>query len=896
MILLIFVLLAGQAWANEPATLTLRDFRSGFESAAAKKDATAMKESALAHPEKLRLLIDEVLSESSRTMTENRTAGAEKSFILAASAAGLARELFNDPFPARQVALCKSWGLHQHLSKIKADVFLKEAITAFDEGRFGDVSVPGRRALEIYTALGDEAGQVKTLHYLGQAERRLANYPDALSLHHQALFLATQAADRLHRGTALIDIGDVHERKKETDATIKFYAEALKVLQSPADWQEAARALRQLGDVHVATGNFEQAYSVYSQALHHAEKAKDLEHVAEFNDYIGFCHRRLGDYRMAIRYHKIALEREERIVSSDNRLRARARSLNHLGICTSKLAEEDLADGNPVQAAARYSVAIDYEKEALKLSVKAADRWRQGYILRALSLMHRERGALLKGQEAIKEFQLALGRADEALQLGIVMKEKEWQGLALHGRGLALLALGHEQDGLLAFQQALDLWVQMGDLQSAGYAHQFVAQRVHEAHGKLAEANASYDRAILAFEKIGDVESQGFTMLDKARVQALLGHQQTALSLYDQGISKLETVRTRAGFPEFRKAFMGKIYDRYEEAALFAIEHGFNDRALLYVESMKARTFLDQLAEGRVAVEKGIDPDLKARRDQLEKTIAAETDKIAEELRKPSPDDKILAAAKANVEQLSMELNRVIKQIRLQNPHYASVRYPVPVSVTELQSKVLSREEVLLEYFITSKGVYCFVVTTENFQVVKLPVNAQELRDRIVAMLENIRPGYAKGEAYDRFSAGQLYDILMKPFEKTLEGKTLIIVPDDILARFPFEALVIIKDGNRSYLIEKHAVKYIQSASVLALLRTHGGAAQASERFIGFGDPVYDYESFKRGKQEGAVGLTGREGSTTLKTRYAWLGGSLSRLEASGDEIRAIKQLFQKKK
>jgi CHAT domain-containing protein len=91
-------------------------------------------------------------------------------------------------------------------------------------------------------------------------------------------------------------------------------------------------------------------------------------------------------------------------------------------------------------------------------------------------------------------------------------------------------------------------------------------------------------------------------------------------------------------------------------------------------------------------------------------------------------------------------------------------------------------------------------------------------------------------------------------------------------------------------------VKYIQSASVLALLRTHGSAAQTKERFIGFGDPVYDYESFKIGKQEGAVSLSGREGSGISKTRYAWLGGILSRLEASGDEIRDIKQLFQEKK
>jgi CHAT domain-containing protein/tetratricopeptide (TPR) repeat protein len=870
--LLIYVLFAGQVWANEQAALTLQDFRSGFECAFAKKDSSIMKKLAMEHPEKLRLLIDDILSGFSRASAESRTMDAENACDLAAAAAGLSQELFDDPFPANQVGLYKSWTRNEHLKKLNADVFLKETRLAFDEGRYGDVLVPGGSALEIYTDLKDEAGQGKALHYLGQAQRRLTDYLEAMSLHHRALALAMQESDRLYRGMALIDLGDVHERKKERAVAIKFYTEALQVLKSPADWQEAARALRQMGDLHVVTGNFESAYEAYNQALQHAEKAKDIQLVAEFNDYIGFCHRRLGDYIMAIKYHRTAIESAEKILSTNDRLRSRARSLNHLGICTSKLAEEDAAGGNPMKAAERYREAITYEEEALGLAARVSDRWRQGYVLRALSLMHRERGGLLNGQEKTQEFQQSLRLADEALELGIGMKEKEWQGLALHDRALDLLLLDREQEGLKTFQQAIDLWEQIGDLQSAGFAHQFVARQFHEARGRLAEAEASYDRAILAFRKIGDVESQGFTMLDKARVQALRGEKENAANLYDKGISKLETVRTKAGFPEFKKAFMGKIYDRYEEAALFALGNGFNDRALLYVESMKARTFLDQLAEGRVEVEKGIDPDLKVKRDKLESAISVETDKISEELRKPSPDDKALVATSAKAEQLSMELSRVIKQIRLQNPHYAAMKYPVPVTLAELQGKVLTKEEVLLEYFITSQGVFCFIVTTDKFEVVKLAIGEVDLRKWVEELLENMKLGPAKGEGYDRVSAGQLYDILMKPFEKALGGRTIIIVPDGVLARLPFEALVIVKERNRSYLLEKYIVKYIQSASVLALLRTPGNSAQASERFIGFGDPVYDYENFKSGKKE------------------------KDRLRGSGEEVKQISRIFAKQK
>jgi CHAT domain-containing protein len=773
-----------------------------------------------------------------------------------------------------------------------ADASMQRAVTAFDEGRYGEVIAPASAALEGYAAAGQVAGQGRALHYLGQARRRLADYPEALALHRQALELGRRTADPMLQGQALIDLGDVHERQKDLKAAVGAYRDALEILGAPAHWQEAARAYRQLGDVQVATGDFQSAYDAYSQALQRAETARDFERIAEFNDYIGFCHRRLGDYPAAMAYHRRALENADLIMSADGRARAGARSLNHLGLCRAELAETDAAQGKPEAAAQGYREAIALEEQALAQAAQARDRWRQGYILRALSGMHRKRGALLQGPEAAREFQQALLRADEALSLGIAMQEKEWQGLALHDRALALALLGRAPEGLETLQRALALWEQIGDPQSAGYAHRFAARQFHEAGGRLAEAEAAYDQALRAFEKIGDVESQATTLLDKARVQALGGRTESAARLYDTGIARLEAVRVKAGFPEFRKAFMGKVYDRYEEAARFALGQGFDEQALRYVESMKARTFLDQLAEGRVELEKGIDPALKARRDDLERALAAAADTLAAEYRKPVPDPAVLDAARVDMQRLGASLDDLKKQIRLRNPLYAAVQYPQPVPLATLQTKVLLPDEVLLEYFVTCRALFCFRVTRDSFQAVKLPIGASELDERVTALLDNLRSGPARGEGYDRVAAAELYDLLLGPLEPSLAGRTLVIVPDGILALFPFEALVKAANGQRAYLFEQHAIKYAQSASVLALLRTERAAAPAGERFIGFGDPVYDYDHFKQGQPEGDAAPAGRG---LAPERYAALGGRLSRLEASGDEVRAIERLFRAK-
>lgn len=872
-----------------------QSIRPDFEKAYAQKDEAAMARLVRTHPEKVRRLIDTFLSDHSRTVVDSRMQDADRAIAQAAAAADFAEALLDDPFPKVQVEQHRSWCRDDHARKIEADTRLEAAMAAFEEGRYGDVIPPGREALDMFARIGDEAGQGLALHFLGQAARRLADYAEALTLHRRALALGRQTPDRLVEGQALIDLGDVHERRKEFAKARDAYLEAARVLHAPAFWPEVARARRQLGDVYVATGDYERAYGAYRIALEHAEKASNAAGMAEFNDYLGFCHRMLGDYPAAIAYHRAALAYAEKITPAGARLRACARTYNHLGICTAKLAAADAAAGAPERAADRYREAISHEEKALGFAADAQDRWRQGYVLRALSGMHRDRGVLLEGGAAVAELEQALRRAEEAFALGAAMQEKEWQGLAQHDRGLALALLGREQEGLAAFQEALDLWKQIGDLQSAGYAHRFVARRFHEAAGRLAEAEAAYDQALGAFERIGDVASQAFTTMDKARVAARQGRPAQAADLYEAAIARMEAVRARAGFPEFRKAFMGKVYDRYEEAAHFALSEGLHERALGYVERMKARTFLDQLAEARVDLHKGIDPALKAQRDGLEADLAAVTDQIATEYRKPSPDEKVLADADARMARLEAALDRLKKQIRMQNPLFAAVEYPVPVTVPELQAGVLAADEILIEYFVGAREVYCFVVTTEGFQVARLSVDTPRLRDKVAALVDNLNAGPARGEGYDRPAAGELYDILLKPFEKEMAGRTLVIVPDGMLALLPFEALVVRNEGRRSYLFEQHAVKYVPSATILALLRGKPEAAP-KEAFIGFGDPVYDYESYAAGRPEGDADLTGRGGlAGPLNTRYAALGGRLSRLEGSGEEVRAIERLFREK-
>jgi CHAT domain-containing protein len=82
----------------------------------------------------------------------------------------------------------------------------------------------------------------------------------------------------------------------------------------------------------------------------------------------------------------------------------------------------------------------------------------------------------------------------------------------------------------------------------------------------------------------------------------------------------------------------------------------------------------------------------------------------------------------------------------------------------------------------------------------------------------------------------------------------------------------------------------------LAILRKHYQRKGKAKRFIGFGDPVYDYENFKKGPPEKGSPESGigYEIKEIQRGKYDREGGLLDRLQGSGQEVEAIAGLFKK--
>jgi CHAT domain-containing protein len=338
------------------------------------------------------------------------------------------------------------------------------------------------------------------------------------------------------------------------------------------------------------------------------------------------------------------------------------------------------------------------------------------------------------------------------------------------------------------------------------------------------------------------------------------------------------------------------------------LNNKFYDKSFKYSESMKSRVFLDHMAEVLVRLEKGLKSELREERDKLVGKLSAITRQMQET---GGNKEKKLQQLKEEYRRVESQFDDLLIKIQLEN-------YPQPLSVRDLQTDILKKGETLLSYFISPEKAYSFIVSRENFKVTLLPINEKEINSYVERFLHSIKENNTND--MNRFGS-LLYEKLIKPLEKHLKkNRGIIIVPAGKLETIPFGSLIIEKEksGQPIFLLEKYRLKYVQSASLLSILRKYYTRESTSNCFIGFGDPVYDYEYFKQGKPEQSnmkifstestevtenspltysphsPNSPGDEIKEIHRDRYARAGGIMDRLPHSGEEIKTIARIFEK--
>lgn len=186
----------------------------------------------------------------------------------------------------------------------------------------------------------------------------------------------------------------------------------------------------------------------------------------------------------------------------------------------------------------------------------------------------------------------------------------------------------------------------------------------------------------------------------------------------------------------------------------------------------------------------------------------------------------------------------------------------------------------LLEYLIAKDKVFLFVIARDahdqaDVSVYPLLVTSKDLE----TLARKYREQLATRNALFKQTATHLYDLLLKPAQAALRGKTnLVIAPDGVLWELPFQALITEK---KSYLIEDYAISFTPSLTVAIEMakkqRLRQTATAGAPTLLAFGNPSLRKD---------------RVSNELVRTR----AGNFAQLPEAENEVHQLETLYSKQR
>lgn len=400
------------------------------------------------------------------------------------------------------------------------------------------------------------------------------------------------------------------------------------------------------------------------------------------------------------------------------------------------------------------------------------------------------------------------GRTTEANQLleRALQAAREVGSLGYQAELLIQMALlskkaGNSKLAVQQLQQANNLAEQTDGPRPAALA-KLELSKLYLANGDLVSAETVSSSGVNATRRVGDRFNLPRHLSQLANVKTARRQYAEAAAVYEEATDILNGLLLHTPSPESKASLIGVMDEVYLGHFRLAAS-ALNDwrRAFTIVEQARGRSLADLIAVRPTG--SALQP---AKLTQVEKQISAL---------------QIQLLNMPNRNQRKRVLDELVMTEWSVGPILASttqswMRIPVePITLQRLQS-ILNPDEAFLEFVLDDPVSYCLVVTRESAGLRRLG-RGSIISQRVEELLSSIRDNKDPKDV-----ARAVYAELLGPIPEISRKNSLIVVPDGVLHQLPIE-LLINSAGQR--LLETHIVTYVQSGTVLALLRRAAGTS-----------------------------------------------------------------------
>lgn len=604
-------------------------------------------------------------------------------------------------------------------------------------------------------------------------QQTAAAYRSAIAHWQTAILRLEELGDRVTATSIALNIGEAQRQLDNLDGALATYEAALPLTEATGDDRTRAQILTELAEVRALRSEFQTALGLYDRALALWETLDYRTGKAETLNALGFVQSELGEFTAAAQTFEAALNLTETLGVPRN-----------LAVVLNNLAGAYLDLQELSRAEAAYERAIAIWQELGDRAGEAATR-------NNLGDLYRRRGD-----------------RDRALQ---------------------------------AFEGALGLWGTEGNARARASTLTNLGDLYREM-GEPERALEFYDRALPLRQRGRDLPGTAQTRFGRARAVRQQGRLAEAQVEMEAVLEVAEDLRTRVASDVRRARFFETQQPYYEFFIDLLLERdreqpnaGFDGAALEIKERASARSLLDLLGAMGGEVYRGLDPELRDRREALRQRLhVLETQRLR--VFEAEPTAEAAAELDRAFDRAIADYRTLEADIRTSSPKYAALTQPKPLGLDAIQT-LLDDETTLLAYSLGETGSVLWVVTHDDLDTYALPP-----RDAI----ESLANDYLRMVYVPRYrtrrrqiaAATEALSAAILPIDRDrLLGTRLAVMGDGALRYVPFAAL---GKAGEPPLVEAFEVVNLPSASAVAALRRGDRTATPAEKTLAvFADPVF---------------------------------------------------------
>jgi CHAT domain-containing protein/tetratricopeptide (TPR) repeat protein len=732
----------------------------------------------------------------------------------------------------------------------------------YDQADYSQALAIHLLAQNIAEQIGDQPGIALTLFHIGNVHWSQGNYAQASEYLHKSLTMNEALKDQKGIARALNSIGIVHWLQANYDQASEYFRKSLAILEVMGDKAGIASTLNNIGSVHDQQGDYGQALEYFHKSLAMTEALGDKAGIARAQHNIGIVYTEQGNYVQAMEYLQNGLALHEALGNKLGISRSRG-SIGRVYYLQSNYAQafeqfrkclalsESIGDkkglanalgniGNIYLTQANYEQAIQYYRKSLELSETMGDKDGIAVNLDNIGSVYDSQG----------NYAQALDYHQKSLALREAMGGKEGIALAQKNIGNVHYHEGRYAQALEYFQKSLVIQEELGDKNAIAVSLSQIG-KTHEKQGRHEQALEFVERAAALAREIGETEVVWKARLTAGAAHLALKQPAEARLAFEEAIATIETLRTNvAGGEEEQQRYFESKVSPYHAMVDLLVTRNNPAEALTFAERAKARVLLDVLQTGRGSLSKATTSQEQEQERKLNGQLVSFNTQISREATRPQPDRARLTQLKSQLQQARLDFEAFQNALYAAHPELRVQRGEArPLKLEEATVLLPDATTALLEYVVADDKTYLFAVTRPvgqaeaDVRTYTIPIKRDELASRVEAFRQQL----AARDLGFRVPAAKIYQLLLKPAEAQLKGKTnLIIVPDNKLWDLPFQALL---PGANRFLIEDAAIAYAPSLTVLRemmMRQKNQNRNAASASLLAMGNPLLGQETINR--------------------------------------------------